>query len=334
MTQSTIGDLAHSAMMRMKSGQLKAELTTLTDELSSGIVADIGRHLGGDLGYYADVESRLMQLDGFDLAARETAQFAESTQTILDRISSVSSSAIARVLPAAASGDQIVRDDAATESRSDIETLVSALNGTSAGRSLFGGTATDRAPLITADTFLPTIQAALPPISDAATLISEVSLWFSDPVGYDSAAYQGATTDLAPVAVADDISVSGSVRADAPEIKAVLEGMVIAALATDPAYGLIAADQTVVFDHASNLLLAAKGGISSLQSNVGVAQERVEVAATRNAASRIGYEQTRSALVGADAFDVATRLDDVQVRLEALYAVTARLSRLSMVNYI
>ncbi|MBB97819.1 MAG: flagellar hook protein [Rhodobacteraceae bacterium] len=334
MSQFTIGDLAQSTMMRLQSTRMKTELTKLTEELSTGIVADIGTHLGGDVGFYADVENNLRLLDAFDLAANEASHFADVTQSTLDRIAARLGSSVESTLPATTTAYQEVRDHAAKDARNDLETIVAALNSTTAGRSLFAGAATDTTPLVGPTDFLDTLKAALPPITDPASLVTAINDWFDDPAGYDTIAYQGSTNDIAPVMIAKDSSVQMAVRADAEQFKEVLKGLSLSALATDSDWGFDIDEQIEVFDAAASVMLNAQSSLTSLQADIGAAQERIESAKTRNAAARIGFEQARTTLVGADAFETATRLDDVQVRLESLYAVTARMSRLSLLNYI
>ena len=87
----TIGDLAQSSLLRLQSTRLKVEMQKLTEELGTGVVADIGTHLGGDMRYYADVENSLRLLDGYDLSAREAGHMADATQAVLERVSSLPS---------------------------------------------------------------------------------------------------------------------------------------------------------------------------------------------------------------------------------------------------
>ncbi|MGR3806020.1 flagellin [Marinibacterium profundimaris] len=333
MGQYSIGDLAQSSLLRLQSTRMKADLLQLSQELSTGMVADVGVHLAGDLGYYADVEKNLRLLDGYDLAAKEASQFADSTQSVLDRVASLLGSSVQSTLPAATTAYQDVRDHASMDARNDLEAVIASLNGTSAGRSLFAGAATDTLPLISSTVFIDTMLAALPPITDPASLVTAVEDWFSDPAGFDAMAYQGSTNDISPVPIGEDLLVNMSVRADSDPLKEVMKGLALAAVATDPAWGFDHLEQVEVFDAASGIMLTAQSRLTALQSDIGAAQERIETTLTRNAAARIGFEQARLSLVGADPFETATRLDDVQLRLESLYAVTARMSRLSLVNY-
>lgn len=333
MGQYSIGDLAQSSLLRLQSTRMKTDILRLTQELATGMVSDVGTHLSGDLGYYADVEKNLRLLNGYDLAAKEASHFADSTQSVLDRISALLASSIESTLPASTTAYQEVRDHASKDARNDLEAIVAALNGTAAGRSLFAGAATDTLPMITANTFLDTVKAALPPITDPASLVTAIDDWFNDPAGFDTMAYLGSDNDISPVPIGEDLLVTMSVRADADQLKMVMKGLTMSALATDPDWGFDHLEEIEVFKAASDVMLTGQSQLTSLQSDIGAAQERIEFTLTRNAAARIGFEQARLSLVGADPFETATRLDDVQLRLESLYAVTARMSRLTLVNY-
>ncbi|MEM8728836.1 MAG: flagellin [Pseudomonadota bacterium] len=334
MGQYSIGDLAQSSLLRLQSTRMRTDLLRLSQELSTGMVSDVALHLNGDLGYYADVEKNLVLLNGYDLAATEAGLFADATQSVLGRVATWLESSIQATLPASATAFQEARDQASVQALNDLEAIVAALNGTSGGRSLFAGTATDAVPMIAANTFIDTVKAALPAITDPASLASAVSDWFDDPTGFDATAYQGGVTDLAPAVVGENVSVGMGVRADADELKEVMEALTLAALATDTDYGFDPARQTEVFAAASTQMLAAQSSLTGLQANLGAAQERIETSAAHNAAARVSFETTRLSLIGADPFETATRLDDIQLRLESLYAVTARMSSLNLVNFI
>ena len=62
--------------------------------------------------------------------------------------------------------------------------------------------------------------------------------------------------------------------------------------------------------------------------------EGAEEASTRLSAERTSYEIARTGLLEADPYETASRLEDVQFQLEALYAVTARMARLSLTSYL
>ena len=58
------------------------------------------------------------------------------------------------------------------------------------------------------------------------------------------------------------------------------------------------------------------------------------VPAIRNAAEASALQIARNGLVAADPYDTATAIQAVQTQIETLYTLTARLSRLSLTDYL
>jgi flagellar hook-associated protein 3 FlgL len=67
---------------------------------------------------------------------------------------------------------------------------------------------------------------------------------------------------------------------------------------------------------------------------VGTTQAQIVSAVTRNGAEESALEIARAGIVSADPYDAASRLEELQTRIEALYLITARVSRLSLSEYI
>ena len=61
---------------------------------------------------------------------------------------------------------------------------------------------------------------------------------------------------------------------------------------------------------------------------------QVAAAQSRNGSESSALQIARSEMVAVDAYDAATRLTDAETRLQTLYAVTARLSSLSLTDYL
>ena len=82
------------------------------------------------------------------------------------------------------------------------------------------------------------------------------------------------------------------------------------------------------------MLLDASERLTSVQGRIGLLQERLDRAGAGNAAAYASLEMARNTIVSADPFATATALSQVQVQMETLYSVTARLSSLKLVNYL
>ena len=81
-------------------------------------------------------------------------------------------------------------------------------------------------------------------------------------------------------------------------------------------------------------LLSTASPIANLQARLGHAEQQVEQASVRISAQQSSYGIARNDLVSADPYETATRLQAVQQQLETQYTLTARLSRLSLTEYL
>ena len=71
-----------------------------------------------------------------------------------------------------------------------------------------------------------------------------------------------------------------------------------------------------------------------MAARVGILQGRIETAATRNSAETSALTITLSKFTEVDSYDSATMLTAVEGQQKTLYAVTARLSALSLLDYL
>jgi len=81
-------------------------------------------------------------------------------------------------------------------------------------------------------------------------------------------------------------------------------------------------------------LIGVQQDLTGVRGALGAAEARIETIQTRNASERTALELARNQLLAADPFETATRLEEVQFQLQALYTVTARMGDLSLVNFI
>jgi len=75
-------------------------------------------------------------------------------------------------------------------------------------------------------------------------------------------------------------------------------------------------------------------GITSLQSKLGVAQNRIASADDRMTRLSAVLSDQLGALEGVDPFEAASRVTELTTQLETAYALTARLERLNLLNYL
>jgi len=334
MNLTSIGDLAQSMLLRSRGSQLKQTISTLTQELASGQTADIGKRIGSDFSYLADIDRNIARLNGFDIATSEADMFTAAAQNSLGRLHDITTRLSGAILGGAPSSIDSVRSSLSDNAKGELQSTISTMNQSIAGRSLFGGTATDRAPLADATILIDELRNAFSGLTTAADIDQAARDWFADPAGFDTIMYLGSADELAPIQLGAGEQISLSLKADDQIFRDTLRNMAVAALSTDASLGLDVDTQNELLRSSGEGLLADQDQVVAIQSDLGAAQAHVEQAKVRNATARSGMEQARNSLLEVDPFDTATRLEEVQFQLESLYAVTVRTSRLSLLSYL
>ncbi len=333
MTMTSVGDLARGLVLRTRSAEIRSDIDRLSQELSSGRVSDPSARLAGDYAHVTDIERGIARLDAFAVAGTEAQLFADAMQTGLDRVAQRASALSATLLQAESAGMAGSHGIVATEARGALEDIISALNTGVGGRSVFAGVATDRAPLASAETLLDSLRASLSGSGSAAAAQGAAKAWLDDPSGF-AALYRGSDTPVAPMQVSEREHVTLDLTAADPALKEGIMTAALAALADDPALGLSVEQRDRLARDLGVALANSTDRVIALQAKIGAAQERIDHASSRNAAARSGLEIARNELIGADPYETATRLQAAQSQLDALYSVTVRNARLSLVNYL
>ena len=334
MTFTTIGDLAQSYLLRRQNSDLKAQLGSLVEELASGRTSDVARHLSGSYSYLADVERNLSLLDGYSSATNEARLFTDTMQNALDGFQEVSSTLGLDLISAAQSNMPQVISSISTRAAGDFDIMLSKLNTSVGGRFLFSGIDSDTVPMEDATAILDALRLDLAGETTLAGIQTRLDTWFAPGGGFDTVAYLGALTSLAPFVLGQGETVNLDLRADDDALRTLLKHTAMAALS---------ADDTLAFpdDLRQDLVLTAGKGLSfdqsavtAIRADLGYAQARIDESATRISAERTSFQTARTELLAIDPYETVTRLEDVQFQLEGLYTITARLSRLSLTDYL
>lgn len=334
MSLNSIGDLAQTLMLRSQGTRIRMQIDTLTQELSSGQVADVAGRLRGDFSHLSDMDRSLKRLNALSTAAAETRLLADATQASLETVNQAATDLSDSLLSVSLSNQAFSHAQASVEARSALDTMVSALNTSLAGRSVFAGVAEDQAPLRSADTLLSGLRDAVAGQSTPSDILQAARDWFDDAAGFQSVVYTGSDQSRSPVQVSGNDQVALARRADDPVFREGLMLAAVAALANDPALSLDTTTRSAIFEAAGTGLLGTRDRMVELQAEVGDAQARIEKAQTGNSMARTSLELARGELIGADPYETAIRLEAVQFQLESLYTTTVRNSRLTLVNFL
>ena len=334
MNSFSLGDLAQTFMLQRRGAELKADFSRVTEEVASGQVSDVKSVLRGNTGYLSEIENDLQTLSGYRVATVEAAQFADASQTALELVNSSVErlSSIFFAMPNNAFG--AVLDQFSNDAETEMATIVSALNTTSGGRSVFAGRATDRSALEDVDVILDALRAATATAMTPEELKTQVDQWFSDPLGFATVAYTGTDEALVPFRVGNDETVEVRVTANDAALRDILKQVSIAVISEDASFGFSTSERQGLLRDSGQGLFQVQTDLTAVRASVGSAQARIDAVSTRNATEENALLIAKGALLQVDPYEAATELEAVQFQLQSLYTVTARMSDMSFVNFI
>lgn len=333
MSLQTIGDLAQSFGLQRQSTALKQQIDRLTQELSTGRAADLGERLSGNLLRFSQIEHDLVSLDSHLTAAREARVDAATMQTALGQVQTQSARLAGNAITvgSVAGGAQV--ETLASEARAALGAILGALNSDVAGRALFAGTLTDRTPLASAETLLSELRTATLGANSPVDMRAALDAYFDTPGGgFETTIYRGGTEDLSPSVLGDGETVALTIRGDDPALRDQLKQVALAALSDSPGLALTEAQRRDLVRGAGEALLTGQQGLTALRADLGQTEARLEQSTSRIAAEISTLQTDRNTIVSIDAFETAANLQEIQIRLETLYTLTARSARLSLVN--
>lgn len=337
MNYVTIGDMAQSFQLRTHNSQLQRTLQTLSAEMTSGTRADLAAAVSGDFRALAGINRSLGALDAYRTATGEAALLTATVQSALDTTATILTDLAPGLLSAGINGSSTLVDTAALDSRQKFDAVVAALDTRIADRYLLSGAATDAKPIAGSQAILDALAPVIAGQVTAQGVIDAVTAFFDAPAGgggYLDTIYGGSAAPLADFRIAPGDQTGLDLTAADPAIRDTLRALSLGALVDA---GALAGDQTgraLLLRRAGEGLLAAGDAVIATQARVGMTEARIAAAATRNAAeaSALGIERNR--IVAADPFETATALEAVQTQIETLYNLTARLSRLSLADFL
>ena len=333
MPNLAVGDLAQSLILGRHSASLKGALQTLSTEVTTGLVVDKTQRLAGDYAALAGIEGSLTQLQAYHAVTTETGILASVMQTALSSMSDHATELNSSLL-AAVSGSSPTRiDTLGEEARQRLQSVMSALNVQIGGRNVFSGIATDRPAVTDSETMMNALDAAVAGATSSAAVEAAVTAWFDDPLGFAATVYQGGNP-LEPVPISANETAQIAVTARDLAIVTTLKGLAMAALLQRGVLAGSAGARSDLARRAGESLASSAGARAELQARIGTTEAGIADAATRNSAERAALETARLGLLSVDPYETLTKLQQTQTQLETLYAITARLSRLSLVDFL
>lgn len=333
MPSSTIGSMSQLFITQRHNLDLRTRLGTLTSEFSSGRKDDLAKSLGTDSARLSNIDRRLDLITSYTRSGTEIGQQLDIVQQALDRLDSVRSPLSESLINAEFVDSSFQREALASQGREAFKEMVGALNSRFANTSLFAGNATNQPALAPADQMIASIEAAVAGLTTVADVEAALDTWFDDPAGgFATTGYLGDTGAPVERRLDESRTLTLDYRADSDEIRQVLKATAksFAAMASD----LQTSDQISTLKQSGIDLASSAEPLVQFRSAIGTTQARVDGTLASLAAEETVLSGIYNDLTLADPFETGLALQELQTQLETHYTVTARLSRLSLTEYV
>ena len=334
MNFSSLGDAMQQFHLQRHNTVLKTSLNTLASELSSGETSDRVKALGGDTARFSMIDNRLKVLTSQQNLTSETGLTLSTAQSILSNFDTQRNALSEPLLLISAESPDFQIAEASRAARDKFDGLVSTINTRFGSDSLFSGTAVDQPSLSPASDMIADIVAEIGGATDFGAISTAINIWFDDPAGgFATLGYTGDTGDKVERRLDSGTVVTFDARADDPGIKAVLKGAAFAAITFELA-GVNQTTKSELLIEGGVQLQSSASGMAQLQGQIGYVEGEVERISVSQNAEQSALNIARNLMTQADPFETATELQAVQTQLETHYAMTARLSQLSLAEYL
>ncbi len=333
----TIGqsDLASAMKLSEQSTRTKATLEVVSSELSSGMKSNLVEATAGDLGKLFAIDRTISRLssevDAIQLAGGKTALAQTALGNIYENLVDFGP----QLLSAVERGDMQSSKLIASDARHALGAVVTSLNVRYGRHSIFAGAALDQRAVAPTEVIISDISAIVAGAADSTAALAAIDDYFFSPAGgFETNVFLGATQNGPPFRGESGEIIEYAQRADSFGIRNAIRALTIAVIASDAPNFLDTSDQVDLLREAGNSAIVATGDVTNLRETLGFAEGRIESAEARNRSMSGVFELERSSMISTDPYETATKFEALQIQLQTIYTITARLSNLSLTNYL
>lgn len=334
----------HEAIARTQ-----ASIATAQRELASGRHDDVGLELGGETRKLVMLHQKQAEMRStIDRNAFVTGRL-ELQQVVLEGVNGEAQRLLDGLL--AARGNPVVLRSLSVEARNAIKSLTASLNTSNGDTFLFAGTHSDRPPI---SDYFQTPPAAAKTALDAA-FQSEFGMAQSDAGAVDiepaamraflgggfadlfeSAAWKAdwslASDEIPEERISSTLIIETAVSANEPAFRNLARAYtMIADLGLE---GLRSDTADVLVAEAAELLGSTLGGVTALRARLGAAQQQLSDATASAERQQQLFTEQIGMREDADLHVVSAHLTTQLTQLEAAYAATARIQKLSLLDFL
>lgn len=334
---SSIGDLSRSFHTRLANLTMKSRVDTLSQEVSLGLKSDVARSLSGDLSRINYLQTRLSQLDSYDQNITTIEGRLSGMQAATETVQTLLTPLAATFLSGARSSSPELLSLHVSAANEDFSTILRAMNTEVAGKFIFAGARTDTKPMASRDDIQSALLSEISGLTNTDNILAAINNWFDGPAGTGSFvdnAYAGSANAMGKVPVTDTQIAGNGATALSAGFRDLLKGFaIVSVVAASP--GVYSEAETRDLLHAAGERMhIGSSALTSMRADIGITEQSVARAKTQNNAERATLTISRGAIISADPYESAMALKEAETGMQNILALTARLSKLKLTDYL
>lgn len=354
----TMSTLQANITGRRRVAEIQTAMNDAAKEATTGLKADPYRSLGPRAAESMELRARRARIESFVASNTLLANRLEATARSMDTIHDVAQKFLIAAVPSRDSLTQTA-EYLQKEARAALAEITALINTSYAGAHLFSGTMADQVPLQNWDqadaaTGLSPSQivagvvgGGIGDAADAAQKAADLAAVYAGSYGanadwnFEASFFNGTPlqdgagqpNQRLTARIEEGVVLEYGIQANDPAFTDILRGLAMIATVnpasiTDPdAY-------RAWMGEAVDAVAGGIDGLAEAEFTLGKQQQTVDRMLEMQNRQLELYSNRVLALEGVDAYEAASRVNLLQTQLEATYAVTARLSRLSILNYL
>ena len=333
----SVGDLSRFMTMRRGNSGLRNDIQRLSQEVTTGIKADVPKHLQGDLMFLAGIERSLSEASAYRRAGSEAAATASGMQAALGVLHDIADGSSGTMLSDAFLAVDENLQSVARTMADQLEMAVSALNTTSGGRFVFSGTKVNTAAIVSAEELVSQAQSVIAGAATADEAAQLLGDWFDAPPGaggFSDTGYLGSAGGGSSFGIDASTTVRFEQTANDEGPRKVLLGLMLGALVSQGAFSGDHSARTRLMQAGGAALAEGGAKVVAARADLGMTEQMIERSAARLDSMAANLKIERTNLISADQYEATSQLIQAEAQLDALFAVTARLSSLSLAKYL
>jgi flagellar hook-associated protein 3 FlgL len=338
---ATVSTLAQANLIRNESDQLQSKINALQQQTTTGLKASVYSDLGSQASLDIDLRNQLDRISAFQT---NISTLQTSLSVVDQNLTSINNTAQSLYDLTVQSGNTDQgRQSIIAQANTAITQITQQLQTSVDGKFLFGGVATSAQPMVSDQTVLASVKAAIntaltavpAPTNIPAAIQSAVASVFATQSNF----YVGGTS-TAPTEVDQGLTMNLGITGNNQAFIDTLEGAYtmaalsqpVAAPATLPALDQPTFDQVV--QNAASQLFTGASEVQNLITQNGANQAQLTSINSQDNQTLTLLQGQVDNIEQVNLADVSTRLSQLQTQLQASYSLTAQLKSLSLVNFL